>query len=148
MARRYDPTSMGGPERGFPATQWTRILSGQQRDTLLEELCQAYWKPIYCYLRAKGFGNEQAKDLTQGFFSEKVLGKELLEKADRQRGRFRSFLLRAVHNYAVSALRADRPHQSLDVSHEYESPARDPEREFDRAWADELLCAVLAELES
>jgi len=138
---------MGGIGREFPPTQWTRILSGEQREALLAELCQAYWKPVYCYLRAKGFANEQAKDLVQGFFSEKVLGQELVEKADPQRGRFRSLMLRAVHNYAISVHRAERPCQSLDEDHESPSPAGDPEAAFDRAWADGLLHEVLKELE-
>jgi RNA polymerase sigma-70 factor (ECF subfamily) len=94
-----------------------------------------------------GFGNEHAKDLVQGFFSDKVVGQELVQKADRDRGRFRSFLLRAVHNYAISLQRAEKPHQSLDESHEFSSPEVDPETAFDRAWADGLLQDVLKELE-
>lgn len=147
MARPYDHTSMGGAGREFPPTQWTRILSGERREALLAELCQAYWKPIYCYLRAKGFGNEQAKDLVQGFFSEKVLGYELVEKADPERGRFRSLLLRAVHNYAISIQRAEKPCSSLDEDRESASPDGDPETAFDRAWAGGLLQEVLKELE-
>lgn len=147
MARPYDHTSMGGAGREFPPTQWTRILSGERREALLAELCQTYWKPIYCYLRAKGFGNEQAKDLVQGFFSEKVLGQELVTKADPQRGRFRSLLLRAVHNYAISVQRGEKPCQSLDEDHESPSPGGDAEAAFDRAWADGLLQEVLKELE-
>lgn len=147
MAKPCDHTSMGGAGREFPPTQWTWILSGQRRDALLAELCQAYWKPIYCYLRAKGFGNEQAKDLVQGFFSEKVLGEELLRKADPERGRFRSLLLCAVHNYAISVQRAEKPCRSLDEDCECPSPAGDPEAAFDRAWADQLLQEVLKELE-
>ena len=147
MARPYDHTSMGGAARQFPATEWTRILDGGRQEAILAELYQKYWKPIYCYLRSMGFGNEHAKDLVQGFFTEKVLGQDLVRKADREKGRFRNFLLRAVHNYAVSVQRADRPHQSLDDDGERLSPRCDPETEFDRAWADELLREVLEELE-
>jgi len=147
MTRLRDHTSMGGGDPGFPPTQWTRILSGQERETFLAELYQAYWKPIYCYLRAMGFGNEQAKDLVQGFFSDKVLGEELVQRADPERGRFRSFLLRAVHNYAISLQRTQKPHQSLDETREFSSPQADPETAFDRAWADRLLQEVLKELE-
>lgn len=147
MARPYDHTSMGGEGREFPPTQWTRILSDERRQAFLAELGQTYWKPIYCYLRAKGFSNEQAKDLVQSFFSEKVLGQELVAKADPQRGRFRSLLLSAVHNYAISVRRAERPCQSLDKDHESPSPAGDPEAAFDRAWADDALQEVLKELE-
>lgn len=124
------------------------MLDPDRRDEVLAELCRSYWKPVYCYLRALGFSNEQAKDLVQGFFTDKVLGQDLVQKADRGRGRFRNFLLRSVRNYAISVHRADKVRSSLDDSQEYESPAGDPEREFDRAWADELLQRVLAELES
>jgi RNA polymerase sigma-70 factor (ECF subfamily) len=138
---------MGGGDPGFPPTHWTRILSGKQQEVFLAELYQAYWKPIYCYLRAMGFGNEHAKDLVQGFFSDKVLGEELVQRADPERGRFRSFLLRAVHNYAISLQRAQKPQQSLDESRDFPSPEPDPETAFDRAWADRLLQEVLKELE-
>jgi hypothetical protein len=148
MARPYDRTSMGGAGREFPPTQWTRILSGEQREVLLVELYRAYWKPIYCYLRALHFSNERAKDLVQGFFSDKVLGEELIRKADPERGRFRSFLLRAVHNYAVSVQRTERPCQSLESDHEAAIANNDdPEVVFNRAWADQLLQEVLKELE-
>jgi len=63
MARRYDHTSLGGAGRQFPQTQWTRMLDRRQREEVLAELCRDYWKPIYSYLRAMGFANEQAKDL-------------------------------------------------------------------------------------
>ncbi len=148
MAKPYDHTSLGGAGGQFPRTKWTRMLDPERRREVLAELCRSYWKPVYCYLRATGFGNEQAKDLVQGFFTDKVLGQDLVQKADRTRGRFRSFLLRSVRNYAISIHRVDKVHPSLDDGQEYESPAGSPEREFDRAWADELLQRVLAELES
>jgi hypothetical protein len=138
---------MGGGDPGFPPTHWTRILSGKQQEVFLAELYQAYWKPIYCYLRAMGFGNEHAKDLVQGFFSEKVFGEELLRKADPQRGSFRSFLRRAVHNYAVSTLRADRSPRSLGIHEETTDAHGDPEAVFDRTWAEGLLQDALKELE-
>jgi DNA-directed RNA polymerase specialized sigma24 family protein len=147
MARPYDHTSLGGDARAFPPTEWTKVLSCPHREAVLAELCQKYWKPVYCYLRGMGFGNEQAKDLTQGFFTEKVLGQDLAAKADREKGRFRSFLLRAVHNYAVSAQRAGRTHLSLDDDHEVGDNPSNPESEFNRAWADGLLQEVLEELE-
>jgi RNA polymerase sigma-70 factor (ECF subfamily) len=114
---------------------------------VLAELYQKYWKPIYCYLRSMGFGNEQAKDLTQGFFTDKVLGQDLAARADREKGRFRSFLLRAVRNYTVSVQRAGRTHLSLDDDQEVEDARTNPESEFNRAWADQLLQEVLEELE-
>jgi hypothetical protein len=94
-----------------------------------------------------GLGNEEAKDLAQGFFTDKVLGQDLVQKANREKGRFRSFLLRSVHNYAVSVKRGDRAHQSLPPNQEDPRLVDAPEAEFNRAWADQLLHEVLDELE-
>lgn len=58
----------------------------------LETLCAAYWYPIYVYVRRKGHGAEAAEDLTQTFFAQ-VLAKEHLRLADREKGKFRTFLL-------------------------------------------------------
>jgi DNA-directed RNA polymerase specialized sigma24 family protein len=147
MVRPYDHTSLGGANRQFPQTEWTRMLDGRQREEVLVELCQDYWKPIYSYLRAMGFRNEQAKDLAQGFFTDKVLGQDLIRKADRTKGRFRNFLLRSVRNYAISIQRTAKPHRSLDGDREDPVSAGNPEAEFNRVWADGLLQEVLAELE-
>lgn len=147
MAKPYDHTSLGGADRRFPRTEWTRMLDNRQQEEVLAELCQGYWKPIYSYLRAMGFGNEQAKDLAQGFFTDKVLGQDLIQKADRTKGRFRNFLLRSVRNYAVSIQRTAKPHRSLDGDREDPGSAGKPEAEFNRVWADGLLQEVLAELE-
>jgi hypothetical protein len=147
MARPCDHTSLGGEGRAFPPTQWTWLTNCPQRETVLAELCRKYWKPVYCYLRSMGLGNEEAKDLTQGFFTDKVFGQDLVQKADREKGRFRSFLLRSVHNYAVSALRSSKACTSLDATSDVGTTTDDPEVQFNRAWADELLREVLSELE-
>ena len=57
----------------------------------LSSLCQAYWYPIYAFVRHRGFSPEQAQDLTQDFFAY-VLERDLIAKADPARGRFRAFL--------------------------------------------------------
>ena len=147
MEKCYD-TSMGDAIGSFPRTEWTKMLNPSQRDALLAELCQNYWKPLYCYLRGRGFGNEQAKDLVQEFFTEKVLGQELIEKADRTKGRFRTFLLIAIRNYAINFMKKEGalkiPTQSVGNIERQVSP----EAEFNRAWAEELLNDILAELET
>jgi hypothetical protein len=147
MARPYDHTSLGGEGRAFPPTEWTRLLHCPQREAVLAELCQKYWKPVYCYLRSMGLNNEEAKDLAQGFFTEKVLGQDLVQKADREKGRFRNFLLRSVHNYAVSALRSSKACASLEAAPDVGTATDGPEAAFNRAWADQLLHEVLDELE-
>ena len=110
MARYHDQTDMGGAGEVFLTTHWSlieNIKSKEDKDkALMSLLLKRYWKPVYCYLRHKGYGNEQAKDLTQGFFHEMVLGKNLVRQADEARGRFRTFLLTALNHYVTSVYRA------------------------------------------
>ena len=105
-------TSMGGVPGSFQATHWSAIERVGSSDNigskaLVDDLLRTYWKPVYCYLWHKGYDNEQAKDLTQSFFQEVVLGHELIQQADRKKGRFRTLLLRALDRYLVSAHRKD-----------------------------------------
>ena len=103
---------MGGAGRSFQTTHWTAIEKARsdndlEKEVLLAELLRAYWKPVYCYLRHKGRRNEEAKDLTQGFFQEVVLGRKLIQKADRTEGRFRTLLLRSLDRYLISVHRKE-----------------------------------------
>jgi RNA polymerase sigma-70 factor (ECF subfamily) len=97
---------MGGAREAFLTTHWTliqEIKSGEDKDrALIGLMLERYWKPIYCYLRRKAYDNESAKDLTQGFLHEVVLNRNLIHKADRSRGRFRSLLLTALNRYLVN----------------------------------------------
>ncbi len=146
MTNYRDHTSIGGNSSQFPPTEWTRISHPIHTESLISELYARYWKPLYAYLRGRGFSNEEAKDLVQGFFTDKVLGQELLKKADRTRGKLRNFLLTAVKNYAMTKQRGKKSHQSLDQDIERPAKGCDPETEFNRVWADELLQQVLQEL--
>ena len=102
----HDPTGMGGPGEAFLTTHWTiiqKIKSGEDKDrALIGLMLERYWKPIYCYLRRKGYNNESAKDLTQGFLHEIVLNHGLVHRGDRSRGRFRSLLLTALNRYLIN----------------------------------------------
>jgi RNA polymerase sigma-70 factor (ECF subfamily) len=103
---RYDDqTDMGGTQEAFLTTQWSLIdgiKEGQDKDkALIGHLLGRYWKPVYCYLRRKGYDNEQAKDFTQAFFHEVVLNRGLVQRADQAKGRFRSFLLHALSQYVT-----------------------------------------------
>ena len=73
---------------------------------------------------------------------------QLLLKADRTKGKFRTFLLTSLKNYATDLYRKNRPTQELDDSFDKSGDTDDPEAEFDIAWAQELLQAVLEELEA
>jgi len=104
-----DQTDMGGTAETFLTTQWSLIEGIQKQQdpqrALIGLLLERYWKPVYCYLRRTGCDNEQAKDLTQGFFHEVVLNRRLIERADPSKGRFRAFLLHALKEYVIDTRR-------------------------------------------
>ena len=84
-------------------TQWSQVLAARDgSDTrarrALESLCQTYWQPLYAYIRHQGYGPEEARDLTQGFFAE-LLAKEVLSDVNPEKGRFRSFLLASLRHF-------------------------------------------------
>src|SRR4051812_43495243 len=83
--------------RVFATTHWSVVLAAGEGESdhsrsALETLCRAYWYPIYVYVRRKGYGPDEAEDLTQEFFAQ-LIAKEHLRLADRQKGKFRTFLL-------------------------------------------------------
>ena len=92
---------------GFGTTHWTVVLAAGQSQTsesaagALAKFCQAYWPPLYGFLRRRGYSECDAQDLTQGFFLH-LLEKNILSRADRERGRLRSFLLRALQNFLAN----------------------------------------------
>ena len=71
----------------------------------LGELCQSYWQPLYAYVGWQGFDPHEAQDLTQEFFA-RLLDKHFLAAADREAGRFRTFLLMAVKRFLAKDLEA------------------------------------------
>jgi len=127
---------------------------------LMNDLLKKYWKPVYCYLSRKGFDNERAKDLTQGFFQEIVLKRALIEHADKSRGRFRTFLLTALQQYMAEARRKQNFRKAkpkgfllsldeLKSAQMPEAPADfSPEDSFHYAWAAQLLDQLLEEVEA
>ena len=91
------------PAGVFPTTHWSVVLAaghGPPRDAeaALARLCEAYWYPLYAHVRRLGRDAEQARDLTQGFFSV-LLERRGFERADSGRGRLRSFLCRSLENF-------------------------------------------------
>jgi RNA polymerase sigma-70 factor (ECF subfamily) len=86
----------------FKTTHWSVVLSargeGEPARESLERLCSEYWYPLYAYVRRQGFDQFEAEDLTQGFF-EHLLQRDRLGRADRNKGRFRTFLLAALQNF-------------------------------------------------
>jgi len=90
----------------FQTTSWSLVLAAARQptesaETALAKLCQLYWYPIYAFVRRRGHSQDDARDLTQEFFS-RLLEKNYLKDADPARGRFRSFLLGAVRNFLAN----------------------------------------------
>ncbi|QEG43460.1 RNA polymerase sigma factor [Roseimaritima ulvae] len=139
--------------RRFESTRWS-IVADARRGTparsraALEELCRAYWYPIYSFVRRKGLPPESARDITQSFFV-RVLERDFFDAATPERGRLRSFLLKSVQNHLISHQRAaaaqKRAPQAMLISLDQLEPERrfqlepaDPqtaERSFERQWA-------------
>lgn len=98
--------------RRFETTQWTVVLAAGEGDEpearqALASLCRSYWHPVHAYLRARGYGLQEAEDLTQGFFT-RLIEKDALRHARRERGRFRSFLLASLKNYLANEWHRER----------------------------------------
>src|SRR5689334_11142306 len=88
---------------GFQTTHWSVVLAAGEpghpaAQKALAELCRNYWYPLYAFVRRKGRTPEEAMDLTQEFFAV-ALEKNYVGDADRDRGRFRTFLLAAAENF-------------------------------------------------
>jgi len=147
----------------FPTTAWSVVLAAGHGSTeaqaALARLCEAYWYPVYAYVRHCGYSSQDAEDLTQQFFA-RVLEKQVVQAARPERGRFRSFLLASVRNFLANEW--DRFHTGkrggnliplpLDFAvaeGRYVQELSDrltPEKLFERGWALELLARVLARL--
>ena len=156
-------TDMGGTNEVLHTTCWTQLLnaktSNEERQRLIiNNLLQRYWKPVYCYLRHKGYSNDEAKDITQGFFSEIVLEKHLFQQANSKKGKFRSFLLTALNRYVIdkhryeSAERRKFPGNMLaldefDLSRvPTKIPGNSPEECFNHIWIADILEQVLLDV--
>ena len=149
----------------FLTTHWSLIedtggSDGDKNGVLIELLLKKYWKPVYCYLRRHGHGNEEAKDLTQGFFQEVVLGRELIQKADQSKGRFRTFLLTALNRYVINVHNRKAAAKRCPTGKIFQLDAIDVEAEpiansditpqegFQYAWVAGVLDEILAEVKA
>ena len=149
----------------FPTTRWTLVIAAgdpgrKEARSALVALCANYWYPLYAFLRRRGHPADQAQDLTQEFFV-RVLEGRYLDRADPERGRFRSFLLSSLKFFVADEEDRNRAHKrggralvSLEFSSGEEryqrEPAHDetPERIFERGWALSVLEGVVERLRS
>jgi len=160
MGNQFD-TSIGGSNRMFPSTLWSMVLhaGGEEKSARtknLESLLEIYWKPVYCYMKAiRRKGSEDAKDLTQGFFT-RLLEKGTLENLSPEKGTFRGFLKEAIRNYVIDAHRSEsarHPRKGVFLAIEEfrdsdKSPqgGEDPQSIFDQEWDQAVLENALEEL--
>jgi len=147
----------------FPTTQWTLVVAAgdpqrKEARSALVSLCENYWYPLYAYLRRRGYPADQAEDLTQEFFIRLLEGR-YLDRADPEKGRFRSFILTSLKFFVADEedrQRARKRGGGALVPLEFSSgeeryqrePAHDetPERIFERRWALSMLDRVVERL--
>ncbi len=148
----------------FATTHWTVVVAAGLRgapaaDRALDELCRAYWYPLYAYVRHRGCSKEDAEDLVQGFFA-RFLKRNYLEGLSSERGRFRSFMLAALKHFLANEWdRAQRQKrgggvtpmtldwQGADSRYRIEpADPLSPDKLYDRAWATALLELVIGRL--
>jgi len=143
---------------------WSALLDAQATDEAemirgLERLANAYWRPLYIFLRKRGQTHEQAADSVQGFF-EYLLTGEVLRKAQPGEGRFRNFLLVVFRRWLDDGQRkrtaikrgGGAEHLPFDEIRDPDSGLNEntddsPETAFDRKWALSLVTRAINALE-
>ncbi len=162
-----EDTGIGGSRSRFPTTRHSAIVAArsddaQERSRALEVIVGAYWKPVYKYIRIQWRkSNEDAKDLTQNFFT-RILEKEILQNFDPARAKFRTYLRTCLDGYLANehkaAGRQKRGGDALILSLDYESAEgelknvdiADPqntEEYFEKEWVRSFFEYCLKELE-
>ncbi len=147
----------------FVTTHWSVVLTAARSDTTraraaLENLCQAYWHPLYAYMRRRGYSPADAQDLTQEFFA-RLLERNAVASVAPEKGRFRSFLLASMNHFladewdkAQAQKRGGGKVISLDLQSAEmrlgEMPVENftPEKAFEHRWAITLLEQVYQRL--
>lgn len=156
------PDFLGGRDV-FMTTRWSRVLLAsdatlENADEALASLCRDYWRPLYYFARRKGHPPEDAQDHTQGFIMG-LLEQNGVARADRERGRFRTFLLSAFSNFLANehrgrtTLKRGGKITLLSLDEEPEAAflqqavhGMTPETQYERSWAMALLDRVMGRL--
>ncbi len=150
--------------QAFATTRWSQVLAAGGSDAAisreaLAELCRIYWYPLYAFVRRKGHSPQDAEDLTQEFFL-RLMDHDWLARADKSKGRFRTFLLTMLTRFMANewdkASRQKRgghlqrlPLIVEDAERRFSREPVDsctPEQEFERQWALTVLDRVLDRL--
>jgi len=162
--RPGDETAIGGSNQAFRSTLWTVVLAAKDpaskdRRDALQTLIETYWKPVYLFIRRKGNDRETAKDLAQGFFAA-LLERNFLQYVQRDRGKFRTFLLTALEHFMADerdraqALKRGGGRQAVSIDFAIAESAiqaagsESPDRLFRRDWAIRVLAQALEALKA
>ena len=141
----------------FPTTRLSLVLaaaeqSNAQSGDAFAALCRIYWQPLYMFIRRRGYGHEEAQDLTQSFIA-RILEKNVLRQFQRERGRFRSFLLASLKNFLTNEWDASQAQKRgggappVPISQIELQDDDTPEKIFEKQWALALLQRVFAQLQ-
>ena len=158
--------TLAAPPPLFVTTRWSVVLAARGKSspesaTALETLCRAYWQPLYAYVRGSGHAPHDAQDLTQEFFA-RLLAKDFLRAASREKGRFRTFLRVCLKRFLANEWDRQRalkrgggePTTSLDTAVAEQRFAAElaagepPDRLYERQWAMTLLEQAMVRLRS
>ena len=157
----------------FASTHWSVIVAAGRSESdpetahaALTQLCQTYWTPLYSFVRSRGYSAHDAQDLTQSFFAF-LIDRKIYTRVDRQKGKFRSFLLASLKNFLAnaydhaSALKRGGQHEFLPLDEEQVAEAESlyqteldagneigEDRVFERSWAETLVREGLGQLSS
>lgn len=151
----------------FAPTHWSVVLAAArtaspEADAAMESLCMAYWFPVYAYLRRRGLARAEAEDLTQEFFTRRIMNGRIFRGINPAAGKFRTWLLNSLKNLMHNEWDRQQaqkrgggaPHLPIDfegAEGQYAAAPRDdltPDKLYDVAWAWALLQRVLAQLQS
>ena len=154
----------------FAPTHWSVIIAAGESQAdpeiaraALAQLCQTYWAPLYGFVRSRGYSVHDAQDLTQSFFAY-LIEKKIYTRVDRQKGKFRSFLLASLKNFLADASDRERTlkrgggrdflplheeqAEEAESLFQTQSNATNEDQVFDRTWAETLVTDSLEQLSS
>jgi RNA polymerase sigma factor (sigma-70 family) len=167
---QLSPGTTQGHSEPFSPTHWSVILAAGRSDkpkiadAALAQLCQTYWAPLYTFVRSRGHPIHDAQDLTQSFFAY-LIEHKIYARADREKGKFRSFLLASLKNFLGHAYDRDKTlkrggslhflpldderaetAESLFQTHFASGEQAGEDRVFEKCWAEALIEAGLKKL--
>src|SRR5262245_60431019 len=161
-----EPDSQRTVDRQFTTTHWSVVLAAGRgtspaAQVAMEQLCRAYWYPLYAHVRRRGHDHHSAEDSTQEFFA-RLLDQQWLNSVAPEKGRFRTFLLASLDHFLTNEWRRGQALKrgggkeiiSLEETRSGEErfsrePASDaaPERAFDKLWATTVLDQAMTRLQ-